>query len=183
MRLPDRETLIQHLPPAWILHEISNQYLLDPAGLHGLNHWGRVFENGIALSLQQGGDQQVISLLSVFHDACRINQSVDPGHGGRAADFAVELLGANQLLSPTQMDQLLYACRLHTAGRTKADLTVQICWDSDRLDLYRAGIYPEGKYLCTAAAKDDKFIRWAANRSSTGQVSGFVNEIWKPVFS
>jgi uncharacterized protein len=182
MRLPDRDTLFQHLPPDWILQEICNQYTLDPAGLHGLNHWGRVYENGITLSLQQGGDQKVISFFSVFHDACRINQAVDPGHGSRAADLAYQLLGSNRLLSPSQLDQLLYACRFHTAGRTEGDLTVQICWDSDRLDLFRAGIYPEADYLCTPSAKDDKFIRWAVKRSSADHVSEIIREVWKPIF-
>lgn len=183
MILPDRDILSQHLPPAWVLQEISKQYKLDPGGLHGLNHWGRVFENGITLGLKQGGDLQVISLFSVFHDACRINQAVDPGHGSRAADLAYNLLRSDQLLTPSQLDQLLFACSHHTSGRTKGDLTVQICWDADRLDLYRAGIYPDAKYLCTPSAKDDDLIRWAAKRSSTDQVSGFVNDLWMQIFS
>ncbi len=183
MNLPDKDILHQYLPPLWILQKISAQYKLDPAGMHGLNHWGRVYENGITLGLKEGGDLQVISLFSVFHDACRVNQAVDPGHGSRGAVLAQEILEPRQILSPMQFKLLLNACHFHTDGKTKANLTVQICWDSDRLDLYRAGIYPKSKHLCTPTAKDDSIIRWAVNRSGADHVSGFVNELWKPIFT
>jgi uncharacterized protein len=37
--------------------------------------------------------------------------------------------------------QLLYdACAAHTDGGTQADITIQTCWDADRLDLGRVGM-------------------------------------------
>jgi uncharacterized protein len=52
---------------------------------------------------------------------------------------------------------------------TEADVTVQTCWDADRLDLGRIGIKPEPRFLCTAAAQDPALIEWALLRSQ-GQV-------------
>ena len=34
------------------------------------------------------------------------------------------------------------ACRLHTNGQREADVTIQTCWDADRLDLLRVGTHP-----------------------------------------
>jgi uncharacterized protein len=34
-----------------------------------------------------------------------------------------------------------------------ADVTVQTCWDADRLDLVRIDIQPEAERLCTDAAR------------------------------
>ena len=45
------------------------------------------------------------------------------------------------------------ALKYHSDGYTDADLTVQVCWDADRLDLGRVGIKPAPHRLCTASAK------------------------------
>ena len=50
-------------------------------------------------------------------------------------------------------------------GFTDADLTVQVCWDADRLDLGRVGIEPIPEKLCTEPARDSKMIAWAYRRS------------------
>lgn len=59
------------------LPEIAAQYHLRPDGPHGLSHWARVLENGLRLAELCGGDRQVIELFTIFHDACRINQTLD----------------------------------------------------------------------------------------------------------
>ncbi len=64
----------------------------------------------------------------------------------------------------------------HTMGKTTGDVTVQTCWDADRLDLGRVGIRPHHKYLCTKAAKDAQMIAWAYHRSITNAVPAIVNE-------
>jgi len=48
---------------------------------------------------------------------------------------------------------------------THADLTIQTCFDSDRLDLGRVGTRPDPALLCTEAAKTRKMIDWAMKRS------------------
>jgi uncharacterized protein len=63
------------------------------------------------------------------------------------------------------MDLLTIACMEHTDGKTEADITIQTCWDSDRLDLGRAGYFPHPRKLCTQAARDPEMIAWANERA------------------
>jgi uncharacterized protein len=166
-----------------LLEAIAAQYRLDPQGTHGLNHWGRVLETGVRLAETEGGDLTVIRLFAIFHDACRHNQTRDPGHGARGAALAEQLLGDLSLVSKGQLDLLTLACQNHTDGKTTADLTVQICWDSDRLDLARVPIMPSVKYLCTETAKKDQFMHWANQRAIANYSPHFVRRNWEPIFS
>ena len=177
---PTQEKMIVLEP---FLADIASQYILDPHGMHGLAHWGRVMENGLRLAQVEEGDVVVICLFAIFHDACRHNQTLDPGHGARGAVLAEQLLGDLTLVSKEQLDQLILACRKHTDGTTTADLTVQICWDSDRLDLARASIQPNPKYLCTKTAKSEEIIRWANQRSTSNFSPLFVQRDWEPIFT
>jgi uncharacterized protein len=161
---------------------IANQYTLDPLDTHGLSHWGRVLENGLKIADTEGGDLVVISLFAIFHDACRHNQSFDPGHGARAAELARELLGDQTYINSHQLDLLTLACHDHTAGKIQADLTVQICWDADRLDLARAAIMPHHSKLCTKTAKSSDLIEWANKRALSDYTPDFVTQQWIPVF-
>ena len=52
-----------------------------------------------------------------------------------------------------EMDLLTEALIYHSDGYTEADITVQVCWDADHLDLSRVGIKPAPHKLCTAPAK------------------------------
>jgi uncharacterized protein len=165
-----------------LLEKIAQQYQLDPSHAHGLNHWGRVLENGLKLAEAEGGDQTVIKLFAIFHDACRTNQSVDPGHGSRGANLAERLLGDLSLISRKQLDLLTLACQDHTAGKTFADITIQICWDSDRLDLARVGILPDPACLCTETAKTPQFITWANRRAVENYSPAFIQDQWIPNF-
>ena len=56
-------------------------------------------------------------------------------------------------MSDEEMDLLTEAFKYHSDGYTEADITVQVCWDADRLDLGRVGIKPAPHRLCTASAK------------------------------
>lgn len=166
-----------------LLVEIAAQYLLDPFDVHGLDHWGRVLENGLRLAKTEGGDITVIRLFAIFHDACRHNQSRDPGHGARGAALAEKLLGDLSLVTRKQLDLLTLACREHTDGKTAADLTAQICWDSDRLDLARVAIMPNPNSLCTKTARTVKLIEWANQRAISNYSPSFVGSDWSPLFS
>lgn len=165
-----------------LLVEIASQYLLNPQDAHGLDHWGRVLENGLRLVDAEGGDSTVIRLFAIFHDACRHNQSRDPGHGARGAALAEELLGDLALVTKKQLDLLTLACRDHTDGKTAADLTVQICWDSDRLDLARVAIMPDPNFLCTKTAIDKDILEWANQRATSNFSPSFVQSDWLPLF-
>ena len=69
------------------------------------------------------------------------------------------------MISNEEAQLLAFACRHHSDGMTDGDITVQTCWDADRLDLGRVGIRPHPAKLCTAAARDVKLIDWAYERS------------------
>lgn len=163
-----------------ILAAIGQQYLLHPKGLHGLSHWGRVLENGLRLAETTGADTKVVTLFAVFHDACRRNEGIDPGHGERGAALASHFFSARRHdnLTSKQLALLDEACRLHTAGLCETDITVQTCWDADRLDLARAGIIPSPDRLCTQPAKVQELIEWASSRSLIRHVPHFVENDW-----
>ena len=135
------------------------------AGSHGLTHWARVLENGLRLAPATGANVTVVALFAIFHDARRRSDSRDPGHGERGAQCATELRAAWLDLTDAEMDLLYEACARHTDGWLEADVTVQTCWDADRLDLPRAGVQVRPERLCTAAARGPAMIAWAAERS------------------
>lgn len=150
-------------------------------GIHGASHWGRVLENGLHVAAQNGADPQVVTLFAVLHDSRRVNDGHDPGHGRRGAELAQTLRGTLIPLNDDDFDRLYYACEHHTSGRTEGDLTVQTCWDADRLDLGRVGIWPDPRRLCTEHARHKPTIAWALQRSQKGTVPAFVSEEWTAV--
>jgi uncharacterized protein len=94
----------------------------------------------------------------------------DRDHGRRAAVFLRGLPGPVLTLPAAKLELLAYACAAHSDGLTDADVTVQTCWDADRLDLGRIGIQPDPRRLCTAAARDPATIEWAFLRSQRSGV-------------
>jgi uncharacterized protein len=70
------------------------------------------------------------------------------------------------------------ACTGHTYERTHPNITIQTCWDADRLDLGRVGITPHPGRLCTDAAKREDILRWADNKATLGVVPEFVKTAW-----
>ena len=63
------------------------------------------------------------------------------------------------------MNLLTEALKYHSDGYTEADITVQVCWDADRLDLGRVGLRPRADRLCTNTAKSQFVIEAAYKRS------------------
>ncbi|HEX5136248.1 MAG TPA: hypothetical protein VFY93_04695, partial [Planctomycetota bacterium] len=113
-----------------------------------------------------GARPRVVELFAFLHDARRESDAHDPQHGARAADLARSLAGRSFALDAADLDLLVAACRDHSEGLTEGDVTVQTCWDADRLDLGRVGRRPRPDLLCTAAARD--LIDWAYARSRRG---------------
>jgi uncharacterized protein len=144
---------------------LRSQFVLDWQGIHGAAHWARVRANGLRLATITGARRDVVELFAVLHDARRENDDYDPQHGARAADLAQSLRGTHLLLDDGAFERLAFACTHHSGGSVEADVTVQTCWDADRLDLGRVGIQPDPDRLCTAAAKDPHMIAWAWRRS------------------
>jgi uncharacterized protein len=162
-----------------VLQAVLADYQLPPRGHHGVAHWARVLENGRRLAVQTGADLLVVSLFAVLHDSRRVNEGTDPDHGPRAAEFAAELQGKLFELDDRAFHLLYWACHGHTRERTHVDVTVQTCWDSDRLDLGRVGITPHPSRLCTESARQPDSIRWADGRASFHVVPALVRDVWE----
>ena len=161
-----------------ILAKVLAEYPLPIHGLHGVGHWARVYENGLRLAEETGADVSVVGLFAVLHDSRRINEHHDPEHGPRAAEFAETLRGAFFELSDDAFGLLHRACAGHTHELTHPNLTIQTCWDADRLDLGRVGTTPHPARLCSDAAKRPEMIRWANGRATFRVVPEFVWETW-----
>lgn len=149
-----------------LIEIVRAQFKLDWHGIHGANHWARVRENGLRLAETTGARTNVIELFSFIHDSQRQSDHNDPLHGARAAKFANDLRAQRVIeISDADFDLLTLARAQHSDGFTEADITVQTCWDADRLDLGRVGIRPHPRYLCTNVAKNPSIIEWAFSRS------------------
>jgi len=148
---------------AAIAAAILDGYDLPIHGYHGIVHWARVLENGLRVAEATHADREVVTLFALFHDARRVNDDWDPGHGQRGGDLAWSLRGGLVHLEDARFDLLYEACRLHTDGHTTGDPTLLACWDADRLDLGRVGIHPAPHRLCTDAAR--ALIPWAHARA------------------
>src|SRR5262245_42304235 len=122
-----------------LLRHIRAQFRLDWQGIHGAPHWGRVLDNGLRVAEVTGARADVVTLFAFLHDSCREDDGTDDGHGGRAAVYARELRGRCFDIDDAGFVLLVAACAGHSDGLTQADVTVQTCWDADRLDLGRVG--------------------------------------------
>jgi len=148
-----------------LISALKQDFTLHWEGIHGVKHWGRVRANGVRLARITGANPRVVELFAVLHDSCRLNDGYDPEHGLRGAENAARLQGRFYEIGDTELELLCQACRSHSDGRTEADITVQTCWDADRLDLGRVGINPAPEKLCTQAARDPTIMEWAYRRS------------------
>lgn len=148
-----------------LVEMIQKEFALRLDGIHGISHWMRVRDNGRRLAALTGANPDVVEFFAFIHDSKRFGDGVDPEHGRRAAKFAESLQGSLFTLSENNFELLAFACEYHSEGLIEADITVQTCWDADRLDLGRIGVKPDVRYLCTSPAKESATIEWAFHRS------------------
>jgi uncharacterized protein len=161
-----------------ILHAILEEYVLPWDGDHGIAHWARVLENGIRLADETRANVEVVQLFAILHDSQRVNEVDDPDHGPRGTAFALDLRGLLFDLPDHEFRLLHRACAGHTHERTHPNVTIQTCWDADRLDLGRVGITPHPSRLCTEVAKRADILSWADGRASLGVIPEFVKADW-----
>ena len=161
-----------------ILERVVREYSLPIRGVHGVAHWARVLENGRRLAAQNGADPEIVELFALLHDSRRRNESIDPGHGLRGAELARTLRGSLVELDDARFQLLVEACTRHTEGLTEGEVTVQTCWDADRLDLSRVGIRPLPDRLCTPWARDPETLDWAVLRSLSSTIPPLVESEW-----
>jgi len=161
-----------------IVHAILDEFALDWDGDHGVFHWARVLENGVRLAEQTGANVEVVQLFALFHDSRRVRESGDCDHGQRGAEFATELRGKLFDLSDDDLHLLYEACAGHSDEWDHHHITIQTCFDADRLDLGRVGITPHPSGLCTEAARRPSMIKWADGRASFDFVPKLVKDEW-----
>ncbi len=130
------------------------------------------------LAEETGANRKVVGYFALFHDARRLNDGRDRDHGKRGAELAAGWRGELFELDDEAFDLLCEACAYHTAGITEGDVTVQTCWDADRLDLGRVGITPVAHRLCTAVAKRAETISWATERACNLPTINQIAESW-----
>lgn len=153
---------------AELIGHLRENFKLDWLGIHGAPHWSRVCRNGLLLAdYEQDKNPRVdvIKLFAFLHDHMRIHDDWDRDHGPAAAKNAVHLRNKFFEIDDEGFDLLCRALEGHSDGGTEEDITVQICWDADRLDLGRVGTMPLAQYLCTQSAKDPKIIALSYHRS------------------
>ena len=141
-----------------LIESIKQAFKIDYYGDHGINHWRRVYYNTQKLSTHYNIESEVFELFALLHDSRRHDEFEDKHHGKRAALFAEELLTNEVIvLNEEDIQRLLYACANHTHSDKKNplfnDRVIQICFDSDRLDIGRVGYVVDPRYLATEHAK------------------------------
>lgn len=144
-----------------ILQTIRQQFQLDWWGHHGVRHWARVRRNGRVIAQHVPGiDLAIVDLFAVLHDARRLDELEDPGHGWRAMAHLRKLHSETRLgLTPEQFHTLLIAIERHSDPRaTPYNVTMAACWNADRLDLGRVGITPDKRYMHPEALPPDDVI-------------------------
>jgi len=161
-----------------VLRTVLEEYTLPWDGFHGIAHWARVLENGLRLVEETGAQIEVVQLFAVLHDCQRLNEGDDPDHGPRAAELSRELRGVVFRLPDREFRLLHRACAGHTHERTHPDVTIQTCWDADRLDLGRVGMTPDPRYLSTDVARRPETIQWADARATRGLIPELVRTEW-----
>ena len=139
----------------YVLHESHTLNVLQ-SRLHGLDHWWRIWKNAQMLTgLEPGADLEVVALYALFHDSMRLNDGADPGHGLRGYKLW-ERFNQHQdvwrYLTQDQRELFFEACVNHSDGQRSTNPTIAVCWDSDRLDLHRKGIWPDPRQMSTQDA-------------------------------
>lgn len=143
---------------------MSNRALLDAvisrstgkdSRIHGPAHWAGVAAAGlILLDSTPDADPLVVLLFALFHDSMRRSDGHDPEHGKRGAKLARTMRDAGDFeLEEARLLKLEEACISHDKGGTSMDPTIGVCWDADRLNLWRVGTKPKPALLSTPAAR------------------------------
>jgi uncharacterized protein len=145
-----------------LLAKIISEHKLDMDGHHGIRHWIRVREIGVALARANGANPEFVRSFAMLHDAKRESEYSDQEHGYRSAKFAIEnrkLIDLND----TDFDDLVYAISEHSNGLVSKNVNIGTCWDADRLDLGRVGTMVSPEFLSTKASRDKKLYQWATS--------------------
>lgn len=169
--------------PKEVLHDIFEDFDLEiEDGIHGLYHWARVIENGLEIANHNNANTKIIVAFGFFHDCQRENDGEDPEHGFRGGEFMEQYRGKINL-TDEEFDKVKIACSGHTDTLHHDDIDISTCWDSDRLDLYRVGIYPEPEYLNNKISKNELFIKQRSELAEYEERPEWSKELIEDVYS
>ena len=92
----------------------------------------------------------VVTTFAYLHDSERMNNAKDIDHGLRASKL-IDTIRRTRLryLNDEQIGKLKRACELHTIKHKTGDITIDTCFDADRMDLFRVGIKPSPERMAT----------------------------------
>lgn len=142
-----------------LINKVFSEYKYKNSDIHGELHCKMVALIGYNLTLKADFcDPIIVFLFSILHDSKRIVDGRDKDHGLRASQYAKSLNNKLFFLPSYKLKILEWSCIKHNIGYTSSDPTIGVCWDSDRLDLWRCDIIPESKFLSTNIAKCSKYI-------------------------
>jgi Fe-S-cluster formation regulator IscX/YfhJ len=130
--------------------------------LHGPPHWQRVAEIGRRLcDTEPDADPQVVALFALLHDCQRLNDNADPQHGARAASLVIDMIADGLLdIDNRQTSWLVTACREHTTATSAENPTIAVCYDADRLTLWRVNIQPDPARLLTEVGRSGDWVSY-----------------------
>ncbi len=170
---------IYKVVPLDVIAEMYNYFRLDKHGEHGYEHWIRVIQNGLAIAKNIDGNEKIVIAFGFFHDVERITDGDDPEHGFRGGEFAKKY--KNRLgLTESEFDKLYNACEGHNYRKHTTDKDIGMCWDADRLDLYRDKIIPDPDFLNSDYSRSDMAI-YPAMRRSWVPIKEWAQEIMKDI--
>lgn len=123
---------------------------------HGVKHGKIVEAFGMYLAhYYPECDRDVVRWFAYLHDSqCEVYNPDynDDGHGQRAADYIDKIrLTYLSELNDMQIEKLKTACIMHTSTHKVDDVTVNVCFDSDRMDLPRVNIQVNPEKMATDA--------------------------------
>ena len=107
-----------------LIKKLISGFRLNPKGIHGPEHWGRVLEFGLELAEKTGADKEVVMYFAIFHDCARRKDLPDFKHGARGALVARHLRGSLFDLPDDKFMKLIYACEYHSDGIVDSDPTI-----------------------------------------------------------
>lgn len=120
-----------------VLDQVVSECPWHKSSIHGISHWKNVERNALYLAQYEPADVELLYLFSIFHDCKRQNDSWDPQHGQRAAEYILKINSNLLKLSQLRLSTLVYAVRYHTDKIHSHNPTIACCWDADRLDITR----------------------------------------------
>jgi uncharacterized protein len=180
-QLIKKEDIYQVIPKETI-REVLGEYQFDfELSNHGFGHWTRVLENGLIIADMNNANKKVIIVFSFFHDLARISEEKDSEHGLYGAELLIKYKKELNL-NKEEFLECYEACKYHSSIFHHDNKNIATCWDADRLDLMRNGIYPLPEKLNTYVAKQSGIIVLCNKKAIQQVVPEWASDLFVDIF-